>query len=388
MNRSLPGQHRRFLNRVTLGFLFILAGTFFLLPYLLEAEWGKPLGPNYSGPEVLPRAMTPSREGLSADEKKTIDVFNQASQSVVFIENTAIHRDPWSFNLFEVPQGNGSGFIWNTSGHIITNFHVIYGANEIRVILADQTQFPAKVVGVDPDHDIAVLQIRAPSEKMVPLRLGASKGLQVGQKVLAIGNPFGLDHTLTTGIVSALGRTIKSMTGRTIREVIQTDAAINPGNSGGPLLDSFGRLIGINTQIISPSGVFSGIGFAVPVDIVNRIVPQLIQYGKVIRPSLGIRFLPEQIARSWGIKGLVIGRLTPGGPADQAGLRGTHVRPGGNIHVGDILLTIDGKPVQTTNDLLDVLDRHQAGDEVKVEYARGGQRRQTTISLQILEPLS
>lgn len=380
-------QQRRFFNRVTLGFILILLSTIFLLPYLLDAEWGKPLGPNYSGPEVLPRTITPALGKLGDEEQNTINVFNHASQSVVFIENTAIHRDPWSFNLFEVPQGNGSGFIWNTSGHIITNFHVIYGANEIRVILADQTQFLAKVVAVDPDHDIAVLQIQAPPGKMVPVQLGASNELQVGQTVLAIGNPFGLDHTLTTGIVSALGRTIESMTGRTIREVIQTDAAINPGNSGGPLLDSFGRLIGINTQIISPSGVFSGIGFAVPVDIVNRIVPQLIQYGKVIRPSLGVRFLPEQIARTWGIKGLVIGRIAPDGPADRAGLRATRMSPRGTIAIGDIITTIDGKNVHTTNDLLDILDQHEDGDTVTVEYERDGQRRQTTVTLQILETL-
>lgn len=382
-----PLQKARVLNRITLGVLLILLPTFFLLPYLLEAEWGTPLGPNYSGPEVLPRAMTPRKGNLGYEEQNIIDVFNQASQSVVFIENTAIHRDPWSFNLFEVPQGNGSGFIWNTSGHIITNFHVIYGANEIGVILADQTHFPAKIVGVDPDHDLAVLQIRAPSEKMVPVQLGTSKELQVGQTVLAIGNPFGLDHTLTTGIVSALGRTIQSMTGRTIREVIQTDAAINPGNSGGPLLDSFGRLIGINTQIMSPSGVFSGIGFAVPVDIVNRIVPQLIQFGKVIRPSMGIDLIPEQIVDAWGVKGLVIGRVAPDGPADRAGLRETRIRPGGKIDIGDIITTIDGKKVRTANDLLDILDQHESGDTVSVEFTRDGRQQQTTVTLQILEPL-
>lgn len=385
MNPAPPGPTRPFPNRIALSILLLLLGAFFLLPYVLEAEWGKPLGPEYSGPEVLPREVAPGNGTLSRNEQNTIRVFSDVSQSVVFIENTAIHRDPWSLNLLEVPQGNGSGFVWNTSGHIITNFHVIYGANEVRVILADQTQFPARVVGVDPDHDIAVLQIKAPPDKLVPVNPGSSKNLQVGQKVLAIGNPFGLDHTLTTGIVSAKGRTIQSMTGRTIREVIQTDAAINPGNSGGPLLDSSGRVIGMNTQIMSPSGAFAGIGFAVPMDIINRIVPQLIQFGKVIHPSLGVALIPQQIVASWGIQGLIIGRVMPDGPADRAGLQGTRISPRGTIEFGDIIKTIEGKKVRTTNELLDILEQHKAGDTVVVEYERGGQRHQVTLTLQIMD---
>ncbi|MGH7255205.1 MAG: S1C family serine protease, partial [Nitrospirales bacterium] len=261
--------------------------------------WGRPLGPDYAGPEVRPRSVAPSPTTLGQDEQATIEVFEQASRSVVFIANTAYRRDFWTLNLFEVPRGAGSGVVWNAAGHIVTNFHVVYGADTITVTLADRSEYKAKVVGVDPDHDLAVLQIHAPPEALQPITVGSSRHLRVGQNVLAIGNPFGLDHTLTTGVVSALGRTIKSMTDRTIEGVIQTDAAINPGNSGGPLLDSAGRLIGINTQIVSPTGAFAGIGFAVPVDTINRIVPDLIRYGKPIRPGLGLTPIPDALVRRW-----------------------------------------------------------------------------------------
>ena len=266
----------------------------------------------------------------------------------------------------------------------MTNFHVVYGADTIRVVLDDQSDYQARVVGADPDHDLAVLQIQAPKDKLAPVEVGRSQGLQVGQKVLAIGNPFGLDHTLTTGVVSALERTIESISGRTIREAIQTDAAINPGNSGGPLLDSAGRLIGINTQIISPSGTCAGVGFAVPVDIVNRIVPQLIQHGKVIRPSLGIWLIPDQVVAGWGIQGIVIGQVFSGGPADQAGLKGSRTTFRGTVEIGDIITKINHKVVRRQNDLLDLLDQQQAGDQVTVEYERNGRLNQTIVTLQIL----
>ena len=257
-------------------------------------------------------AQSPGPTELSSDEQATIAVFERATRSVVFIANTAMQRDPWSFNLFEVPQGSGTGFVWSRQGHIVTNFHVIYGADAITVTLADQVEYKAKVVGVDPDHDIAVLQIQAPESALQPVTIGNSQSLRVGQKVLAIGNPFGLDHTLTTGVVSALGRTIKSMSNRTIEGVIQTDAAINPGNSGGPLLDSAGRLIGMNTQIVSPSGAFAGIGFAVPADTVSRTVPELIKHGKLIRPGLGVSLVPDAMARRWGVHGVIIGKIGRG----------------------------------------------------------------------------
>jgi S1-C subfamily serine protease len=205
-------------------------------------------------------------------------------------------RQLFSRNVYEVPQGAGSGFVWNQEGYIVTNFHVVYNADSLTVVLADQTEHEARVVGVDPDHDVAVVQIQVAKEKLSPIMVGSSHDLKVGQKVLAIGNPFGLDHALTTGVVSALHRSIESMTKRTIENVIQIDAAINPGNSGGPLLDSGGRLIGINTMIVSPSRGVSGIGFAVPVDTVNEIVPQLIQHGKVIRAGIG-RFTATRLGR-------------------------------------------------------------------------------------------
>ncbi|MCP9455385.1 MAG: trypsin-like peptidase domain-containing protein [Nitrospira sp.] len=346
------------------------------------AEWGKPLGATYDGPEGKPRLVTPAPASLSPDELATIAVFERASKSVVFIANTAIQRDFWSLDTFEVPQGSGSGFIWNKQGHIVTNFHVIYGANAIKVTLADRNEYQARVVGVDPDHDLAVLQIRAPESSLEPLAIGTSSDLRVGQKVLAIGNPFGLDHTLTTGVVSALGRTIKSMTNRTIEGVIQTDAAINPGNSGGPLLDSAGRLIGVNTQIISPSGAYAGIGFAVPVDTVNRIVPELIKHGKRIRPGLGVSLVPDALARRWGIKGLVIAKVARGGSADRAGLRGVREAGGGRIELGDILVAVEGTPVETVDELLDVLERFKVGDRVKVDVIRDNKRLSVEVMLQ------
>jgi S1-C subfamily serine protease len=345
------------------------------------ADWGKPLGAAYGGPEGRPRPVAPPAE-LSPDERATIAVFERASKSVVFIANTAIQRDFWSLDTFEVPQGSGSGFIWNKQGHIVTNFHVIYGANAIKVTLADRSEYQARVVGVDPDYDLAVLQIQAPDGSLEPLAIGTSGDLRVGQKVLAIGNPFGLDHTLTTGVVSALGRTIKSMTNRTIEGVIQTDAAINPGNSGGPLLDSAGRLIGVNTQIISPSGAYAGIGFAVPVDTVNRIVPELIKHGKRIRPGLGVSLVPDSVARRWGIKGLVIAKVARGGSADRAGLRGVREAAGGRIELGDILVAVEGTPVATVDELLDVLERFKVGDRVKVDVIRDNKRVSVDVTLQ------
>ena len=347
-----------------------------------DAEWGKPLGAAYDGAEVKPRPVTPAPAELGPDERATMAVFERATKSVVFIANTAIQRDLWSFDILEVPQGSGSGFVWNKQGHIVTNFHVIYGANAIKVTLADRSEYQAKLVGADPDHDLAVLQIQVPEAVLEPLAIGSSQDLRVGQKVLAIGNPFGLDHSLTTGVVSALGRTIKSMSNRTIEGVVQTDAAINPGNSGGPLLDSAGRLIGVNTQIISPSGAYAGIGFAVPVDTVNRIVPELIKHGKLIRPGLGVSLVPDAMARRWGIKGLIIGKVSRGGAAERAGLKGARETATGRIELGDIVVAVAGKPVTTIDELMDVLENHKVGDQVAVEILRGNRREKIMLTLQ------
>ncbi len=340
------------------------------------------MGVAAEGTSSPPVAQVAAPTDLSPEEQATIAVFDRATRSVVFIANTAMQRDPWSFNLFEVPQGSGTGFVWSRQGHIVTNYHVIYGADSITVTLADRTEYKAKVIGADPDHDVAVLQIQASESTLQPVTIGNSQSLRVGQKVLAIGNPFGLDHTLTTGVVSALGRTIKSMSNRTIEGVIQTDAAINPGTSGGPLLDSGGRLIGVNTQIVSPSGAFAGIGFAVPVDTVNRIVPELIKHGKLIRPGLGISLVPDAMARRWGVKGVSIGRVGRGSPAERIGLRGARETAGGRIELGDIIVAVDGKPVETIDDLMDFMEQHKVGDQVTSEFTRGNRRTQAMATLQ------
>jgi len=357
-------------------------GLVFFSTQIGAAEWGSPLGGSYEGIEGKPRPVTPAPAELGPDERATMSVFERATKSVVFISNTAIQRDFWSLDIMEVPQGSGSGFVWNKQGHIVTNFHVIYGASSIKVTLADRSEYSAKLVGADPDRDLAVLQIQASETVLEPLVIGTSHDLRVGQKVLAIGNPFGLDHTLTTGVVSALGRTIKSMSNRTIEGVIQTDAAINPGNSGGPLLDSAGRLIGVNTQIVSPSGAYAGIGFAVPVDTVNRIIPELIKHGKLIRPGLGVSLIHDSIARRWGVKGLVIGKVTRGGSADRAGLRGVRETATGRIELGDVVVAVDGKPVETVDDLMDAMEKYKVGDRVKVEVVRNKKRQSVEVTLQ------
>ena len=349
-----------------------------------EREWGRPLGPAYVGPEVRTRPVAPAAP-LEADETHSIQIFERAAPSVVFIVNSALSRRLFSRNVYEVPQGAGSGFVWNEEGYIVTNFHVVYNADALTVVLADQTEHEARVVGVDPDHDLAVIQIRTPKEKLSPIIIGSSRDLKVGQKVLAIGNPFGLDHTLTTGVVSALHRSIDSMTNRTIENVIQTDAAINPGNSGGPLLDSGGRLIGINTMIVSPSGAFSGIGFAVPVDTINEIVPQLIQVGRIRRAGIGISLVPDSVAGRLAVSGAIVAEVLPGGPASRAGLRGATQARNGRTQLGDVIVAIDGQSVRTVGDLQRLLDRHKAGEQVRLVVVRDGKSREVPVTLAVMQ---
>jgi S1-C subfamily serine protease len=333
------------------------------------------------------RAITP-RGDLAADEKTTIELFEQASPAVVYITSLAHRRDFFSANILEIPAGTGSGFVWDDQGRIVTNFHVIMNANAVEVTLADHSTHKARFVGAEPSKDLAVLQIDVPPSKLRPIPVGASKNLLVGQKVFAIGNPFGLDHTLTTGIVSALGRTISSFNNRTIEGVIQTDAAINPGNSGGPLLDSAGRLIGVNTQIASPSGASAGIGFAVPVDIVNSVVPQIIAHGRVVRPYLGIQVMDESITRRLRQDGLVkddgllIRGVVDGTGAAEAGLRGTTVDRENNIILGDLISTIDDEPVRSYDDLMRATEKHQVGDVVTIRFIREGRERTAEVKLQ------
>jgi S1-C subfamily serine protease len=332
-------------------------------------------------PRAAPRAISPRGE-LWPDEKSTIELFRQASPAVVNITAIGVQRDLFTLNLYQIPQGTGSGFVWDTRGNIITNFHVIQNAAAAQVTLGDQSNWKAQVVGVAADKDLAVLRIDAPTERLRPIPLGTSKELQVGQSVLAIGNPFGLDQSLTTGVISALGREIDSVTRRPIQGVIQTDAAINPGNSGGPLLDSAGRLIGVNTQIYSPTGASAGIGFAIPVDTVNRIVPELIRSGKIIRPGLGVELAEEQIARKIGINGALIVDVMRGGPAAKAGIRRTRRESSGRVILGDVITAIDGKKVESPNDLFLILENHQVGDVVTVALLRDGKTIQTKVTLE------
>jgi S1-C subfamily serine protease len=334
-------------------------------------------------PKVGMRPVTQPIGDLGADERANMAVFEQASPSVVYITNKRFQRDFFSFNVMEIPQGTGSGFLWDDKGHIVTNFHVIYEADEIEVKMQNGKSYDASIVGADPDHDLAVLQINAMNLNIPPLMIGSSNDLRVGQKVLAIGNPFGLDSTLTTGIISALGRTIQSMTKRYIHDVIQTDAAINPGNSGGPLLDSFGRLIGVNTAIIGPSGTNSGVGFAVPVDTVNRVATKLINYGKVGRPGFGISLIPaEYIMARLGIEGVGIFEVYKGSSAREAGLRGIKRLPNGRVEWGDIIIECDGSPVRKSSDLIKILDKHEVGDEVDIVIIRSGVEKSVRIAIQ------
>ena len=334
-------------------------------------------------PNAVPRVVSP-RGDLAAEEKSNIELFRLSSPSVVYITRLAMRRDRFSLNMFEIPQGTGSGFVWNHQGHIITNFHVVQGTSSLRVTLADHSEWDARVVGVSPDQDLAVLFINAPRTRLKPIAIGQSDNLQVGQRVFAIGNPFGLDQTLTTGIISALGREIDGVSGRKISGVIQTDAAINPGNSGGPLLDSAGRLIGVNTAIFSPSGSNAGIGFAVPVDTVNRVVPQLIRHGRVIRPGLGIHVADRGTAERLGIRGVLILRVQKGSAAEGAGLRGTGRGQRGRLVLGDVIVGVGKRSITSLDELLDVLDEHKVGDVVEVHVTRDGTRMSVNIKLQAL----
>jgi S1-C subfamily serine protease len=322
---------------------------------------------------------------LTETELATIDIFERTSPSVVYITRFEYVRDFFTRNVMRVPQGTGSGFIWDDDGHVVTNYHVIEGAQEAFVTLADKRSYPAKLVGASAEHDLAVLKIEVPFDRPPPVPIGTSADLRVGQSVLAIGNPFGLDYTLTTGIVSALDRTIEGRRGGAIDNLIQTDAAINPGNSGGPLMDSAGRLIGINTAIFSPSGAYAGIGFAVPVDTVNRVVPRLIDYGAYVRPSLGISAsddLSSRLLSGFGVEGILILRVLPGSPAARSGLRATRVTEGGGVVLGDVLQAIDGRSMTRLEDLASTLDGYRVGDTVTLRLWRNGERVDVGVELE------
>jgi len=332
-----------------------------------------------AGPAAVP-------EGLSASERRDIEVFRAASPSVVNVTSlVAVRRDFFSLDVTEMPQGSGSGFIWDRDGHVVTNFHVLEGGRRWTVTLGDHSTHEAVLVGVAPDKDLAVLRIEAPAETLSPLPLGRSRDLVVGQRVLAIGNPFGLDQSLTVGVVSALGRELTSPSGRTIRDVVQTDAAINPGNSGGPLLDSAGRLIGVNSAIYSPSGASAGIGFAVPVDTVARLVPELIEYGRPIRPGIGVTLLPDSLTRRIDVEGVAIQSVERGGPADRAGLEGIRSDRSGRRYLGDVIAAVNGEKVGDFDELATAFERAGIGAVVELVVLRDGEARTVGVEVVALE---
>ncbi len=325
-------------------------------------------------PTAEPRQVAP-RGPLTSEERSITGLFEAASPSVVYITSLTRQRDFFRLNVFEIPSGTGSGFIWDEAGHVVTNYHVIADADAAEVTLADRSTWPAQIVGLAPEKDLAVLLIEAPRDKLPPLKVGTSGDLKVGQQVLAIGNPFGFDQTLTTGVISALGREIESLARIPIRDVIQTDAAINPGNSGGPLLDSAGRLIGVNTAIFSPSGSYAGIGFAIPVDTVNWVVPDLVAYGTVRRPKLGVELASEHVNQRVGIKGgALVLEVAAGSGAEQAGIKPTRRLRNGRIELGDIIVAVGGDPVTGPNDLRLVLEKHRDAPAVEVTVERAGAR--------------
>jgi S1-C subfamily serine protease len=351
---------------------------------LLLAQVTQPIWSRIARAATPPRSVTP-RGDLAGDEKATVELFQESAPSVVYITNLAVRRDAFSFNVLEIPQGTGSGFVWDDAGHIVTNFHVIQSAQAAEVTLSDHSNWDARLVGAEPDKDLAVLHIDAPPDKLRPIAVGTSGDLRVGQKVFAIGNPFGLDHTLTTGIISALGREIKAVTGRSIQNVIQTDAAINPGNSGGPLLDSAGRVVGVNTAIYSPqggSGMSIGIGFAVPVDTVRRIVPQLIEHGKVVRPGLGVVLANDRITRELRLEGALVIDVPRGGGAEKAGIRPTRRDASGRLVLGDVIVAVGANPVKDADDLAQWLEQKAVGETVEITVLRDDRRLKLQVTLQ------
>ncbi len=369
---------------ILIGIGYLLGSRYFQKSSFFSSENSNPatsIDVNDSGNNQTHRRAIDSVTYLTNSEQATIDLFEKSAPSVCYITTLNQQRDFWSRDITEIPSGSGSGFIWDKEGHIITNFHVIQNGEKLKVTLSDRTNWDAEVVGIEPNKDLAVLRIKAPSEKLRPIPVGMSSSLKVGQTVYAIGNPFGLDQTLTTGVISALGREITSIGGRPIRDVIQTDAAINPGNSGGPLLDSSGRLIGVNTMIYSPSGASAGIGFSIPSDEVNWVVSDLIKFGEVKRPKIGVELLAPQYAQNWGIEGAMIIRIEAGSGAERAGLKALEQNSNGDIIFGDIITEVNGKKVSDNNDLYLVLEKLKAGDKIKLKYLRNQSERNTEVTL-------
>jgi S1-C subfamily serine protease len=378
------------MNKATIGSICLLLGL--ILGFFYQCNWNPNPGatPGIQSKDVKDVSFTNAQlttgrpidpiTVISSAEEATIKLFEQSAPSVVFITTTTRQQDSWSRNIYEIPSGSGSGFVWDAQGHIVTNYHVIRDAYHAKVTLADKTSWDAEIVGTEPRKDLAVLKIK-PTSSLRPLPIASSYNLKVGQSVFAIGNPFGLDQTLTTGIISALGREINSVIGVPIRDVIQIDAAINPGNSGGPLLDISGRLIGVNTAIVSPSGSFSGIGFSVPVDVVNWVVPDLIKYGKVQRPVLGIELVPQQSLDQLDLIGAMVLDVAPGSGAAKGGLRPTRRSSTGTMTLGDLIIEVNGEPIKSNNDLLLTLEKYKPGDQVRMKVLRNNQQATVNVTL-------
>jgi S1-C subfamily serine protease len=373
------------------GFAFAALGALVALGLTGVPALRSLLGPGNSsgGAEPIPARAVEPRGELDAEERHTIELFERANRAVVHINTTTlryVRRGFLTTEAVEIPEGTGSGFFWDERGHVVTNYHVVRNARRAEIVLADQTRYEAELVDADPDHDIAVLRIDLDGKAPVPIPIGTSRELRVGQKVYAIGNPFGFDQTLTTGIISGLGREIRALTGRPIRNVVQTDAAINPGNSGGPLLDSSGRLIGMNTAIVSPSGSSAGIGFAVPVDTIQRIVSALVRGRRPQRPVLGLQVLTNDamVARA-GLSGVVIGEIPEDSPLAKLGLRPARV-VGREVDWGDVIVALDGKRIGESGDLFAILEEYAPGDRVKLRVRNGADERE--IDVRLLEPES
>ncbi len=382
MGDHMAGPRQLFLYPLLLG---LVLGAGFFLGLGWTADTAQPESQPAVRPVAQPTEVTQSvtpRGDLDSSERSTIDLFESSSPSVVYITSLTDRRNLWTLDVTRIESGTGSGFVWDQRGHIVTNWHVILGATTARVTLTDQSQWDARLVGYAAEKDLAVLHIEASAGQLQPITLGTSDDLRVGQSVYAIGNPFGLDSTLTTGVISALGREINSqVTGAEIRNVIQTDAAINPGNSGGPLLDSAGRRIGVNTSIVSPSGAYAGVGFAIPADTVRWVVDDLIGFGQLQRPSLGIEPLTIN-TRRLGVDGVVVRSIAEGGAADLAGLRGTSRARNGRIVLGDIITAIDGDQISSWGDVLQALEQRQTGEVVAVRFIRDGEQQQAQARLQ------
>jgi S1-C subfamily serine protease len=356
------------------------------------------VGPQFPSPEIEapPRAarqelaLAPpvheslfNAEGLSPDEAVAVAVYERVNRSVVNITTKTTRGDAFLFLEYSA-EGSGSGSIIDTQGHIITNYHVVEDAREVAVTLYDGKTWDATVIGADPINDVAVIKIDAPESVLTPVEFADSSNLKVGMRVFAIGNPFGLERTMTTGIISSLNRSLQIRGNRTIKSIIQIDAAVNPGNSGGPLLDAHGRLIGMNTAIASNTGQSAGVGFAIPVNLCTRVLPQLIRHGRVFRPEIGVQQVYETD------QGLLIARLVPGGPAERAGLRGPAIdrrRRGPFLlervdrSAADLIVAVDGEEVKTADDFLGLIERHEAGERVVLTILREGRKMNVPVTL-------